>query len=120
MGPNTRIDPLTLAVVRGGLEQATEEMDLTLKRTAFSPVISEGNDLANGCYDAETGEVTRHALTTEAYTDEQFEELLTEVGFADIRFFPSLVGVEVEEESQSANRVIVGKKRPNPAHPDNR
>ena len=57
MRPNTRIDPLTLAVVRGGLEQATEEMDLTLKRTAFSPVISEGNDLANGCYDAETGEV---------------------------------------------------------------
>jgi len=55
--PNIKIDPLTLAVVRGGLEQATEEMDLTLKRTAFSPVISEGNDLANGCYDVETGEV---------------------------------------------------------------
>jgi len=52
-----KIDPLTLAVVRGGLEQATEEMDLTLKRAAFSPVISEGNDLANGCYDAQTGEV---------------------------------------------------------------
>lgn len=51
------IDPLTLAVVRGGLEQATEEMDLTLKRAAFSPVISEGNDLANGCYHADTGEV---------------------------------------------------------------
>ena len=51
------IDPLTLAVVRGGLEQATEEMDLTLKRAAFSPVISEGNDLANGCYEPDTGEV---------------------------------------------------------------
>jgi N-methylhydantoinase B len=50
-------DPLTLAVVWGGLEQATEEMDLTLKRAAFSPVISEGNDLANGCYSADTGEV---------------------------------------------------------------
>jgi len=31
------IDPLTLSVVRGSLEQITEEMDLTLKRTAFSP-----------------------------------------------------------------------------------
>jgi len=51
------IDPLTLAVIRGGLEQATEEMDLTLKRAAFSPVISEGNDLANGCYEPDTGEV---------------------------------------------------------------
>lgn len=51
------IDPLTLSVVRGSLEQITEEMDLTLKRTAFSPVISEGNDLANGFYARESGEV---------------------------------------------------------------
>jgi len=61
--------------------------------------------------DAETNEVTRHALTNEAYTDEQFQDLLTQVGFGDIRFFPSLVGVEVEEESQSANLVIVGTER---------
>ncbi|MCH8886253.1 MAG: hydantoinase B/oxoprolinase family protein [SAR324 cluster bacterium] len=52
-----QIDPLTLAVVRGSLEQLTEEMDLTLKRTAFSPVISEGNDMANGLYHRDTGEV---------------------------------------------------------------
>ena len=62
------IDPLTLGVVRGGLEQATEEMDLTLKRAAFSPVISEGNDLANGCYEPDTGEVielrSRESLKT--------------------------------------------------------
>ncbi len=51
------VDPLTLTVVRGALEQVAEEMDLTLKRTAFSPVISEANDLANGIYDAQTGEV---------------------------------------------------------------
>ena len=51
------VDPLTLAVVRGSLEQITEEMDLTLKRAAFSPVISEGNDLAYGFYAPGTGEV---------------------------------------------------------------
>lgn len=51
------IDPLTLAVVRGGIEQVVEEMDLTLKRTAFSPVISEANDMANGLYHPRTGEV---------------------------------------------------------------
>ena len=33
------VDPLTLAVVRGAIEQIAEEMDITLKRTAFSPVI---------------------------------------------------------------------------------
>ena len=60
--------------------------------------------------DAETGEVTRHALTNEAYTDEQFRDLLTQAGFEGIRFFPSLVGVEVEDESQSANLAIVGRK----------
>ena len=61
--------------------------------------------------DAETNEVTRHALTNEAYTDEQFQGLLTQVGFKDIQFLPSLVGVEVEEESQSANLVIVGRRK---------
>ena len=51
------VDPLTLAVVRGGLEQIAEDMDLTMQRTAFSPVISEANDFANGIYEADTGEV---------------------------------------------------------------
>ena len=51
------VDPLTLAVVRGALEQIAEEMDWTLKRTAFSPAISEGNDLANGIYHPNTGEI---------------------------------------------------------------
>ena len=46
------VDQLTLAVVRGGLEQIGEEMDLTMQRTAFSPVISEANDFANGIYEA--------------------------------------------------------------------
>lgn len=54
---NMGVDPLTLAVVRGGLEQIAEEMDLTMQRTAFSPVISEANDFANGIYEAGTGEV---------------------------------------------------------------
>lgn len=61
--------------------------------------------------DGQTAKVTRHAMTTEAYTDEQFRELLMDVGFENLLFFPSLVGMEVEEESQSANLVIVGRKR---------
>ena len=50
------IDPVTLAVVRGGLEQIADEMDLHLIRAAISPIISETNDCAHGLYDAETGE----------------------------------------------------------------
>ena len=50
------IDPVTLAVVRGALEQITDEMDLHLIRAAISPIISETNDCAHGLYDAETGE----------------------------------------------------------------
>lgn len=50
------VDPVTLAVVRGALEQVADEMDLHLIRAALSPIISETNDCAHGLYDAETGE----------------------------------------------------------------
>ena len=51
------IDPLTLAVVKASLEQVTNEMDTVFYTTAFSPVIAEGLDLANGIYDCTNGEV---------------------------------------------------------------
>ena len=35
------IDPVTLAVIRGRLEQIVDEMDATLFRAAFSPVIAD-------------------------------------------------------------------------------
>jgi N-methylhydantoinase B len=50
------MDPVTLAVVRGALEQIADEMDLHLIRAAISPIISETNDCAHGLYDAVTGE----------------------------------------------------------------
>lgn len=49
-------DPVTLAVVRGALEQIADEMDLHLIRAAISPIISETNDCAHGLYDPHTGE----------------------------------------------------------------
>ena len=58
--------------------------------------------------DAATGEVTRYAQSNEAYTDEQFREMLTEAGFANVRLLPSLIGVV--DESQSYNLVVVGEK----------
>lgn len=50
------MDPVTLAVVRGALEQIGDEMDQHLIRAALSPIISETNDCAHGLYDPRTGE----------------------------------------------------------------
>lgn len=50
------MDPVTLAVVRGAMEQVCDEMDMHLIRAALSPIISETNDCAHGVYDPETGE----------------------------------------------------------------
>jgi len=53
---NMAIDPVTLAVVRGSLEQVADEMDLQLIHAAISPIISETNDCANGIFHPITGE----------------------------------------------------------------
>jgi N-methylhydantoinase B len=55
MKPMT-MDPVTLAVVRGALEQIADEMDLHLIHAAISPIISETNDCAHGIFHPETGE----------------------------------------------------------------
>ena len=49
------IDPVTLAVLKGRLEQIADEMDATLFRAAFNPIIAEAHDASHGLYDAVTG-----------------------------------------------------------------
>jgi N-methylhydantoinase B len=44
------LDPVTLAVIQGGLVQVCNEMDLAFCRAAFSPVISEAMDRSDGIY----------------------------------------------------------------------
>jgi N-methylhydantoinase B len=51
----TNVDPTTLAVVRGRLEQTTDEMDTVFERMAFSPVISDAWDRADGIYRPDNG-----------------------------------------------------------------
>ncbi|MCS6853632.1 MAG: hydantoinase B/oxoprolinase family protein [Elioraea sp.] len=51
----TALDPVTLAVLKGRLEQVADEMDATLARSAFNPIIAEARDLSHGLYHAETG-----------------------------------------------------------------
>jgi N-methylhydantoinase B len=50
------IDAVTLAILKGRLEQIADEMDATLFRSAFNPIIAEAHDASHGIYDADTGE----------------------------------------------------------------
>lgn len=47
-----RIDPVTLEVIHGALTSIWMEMQLTMTRTAYSPVFFEGEDFTVGIFDA--------------------------------------------------------------------
>jgi N-methylhydantoinase B len=49
------IDPILLAVLNGRLVQIADEMDATLFRSAFNPIIAEAHDACHGLYHAQTG-----------------------------------------------------------------
>jgi len=49
------LNPVTLAVLNGRLVQIADEMDATLYRSAFNPIIAEAHDACHGLYHAETG-----------------------------------------------------------------
>lgn len=51
------VDPILLAVMRGALEQITEEMDTMIASSAISPVIADAWDRASGIFHPRTGEV---------------------------------------------------------------
>jgi len=50
------LDPVMLAVLKGRLEQIADEMDATLFRSAFNPIIAEAHDASHGLYHVKTGE----------------------------------------------------------------
>jgi len=58
--------------------------------------------------DAATAEVDRYASTSQAYTDDEFDELLTGAGFTNIRRLPSLSGTEAD--NQEGLLVLVAEK----------
>jgi N-methylhydantoinase B len=51
------VDTITLGVIQNGLQQICNEMDLAFVRSAFSPVITEGQDRSDGIYHRATGEL---------------------------------------------------------------
>ncbi len=52
----SRLDPVTFSILTGRLEQIADEMDATLYRSAFNPIIAEARDACHGLYHAETGD----------------------------------------------------------------
>jgi N-methylhydantoinase B len=50
------LDPVTFAILLGRLEQIADEMDATLYRSAFNPIIAEARDACHGLYHAVTGD----------------------------------------------------------------
>ena len=59
--------------------------------------------------DPASADVAAYAMSNEAYSDDEFQDMLTAVGFEDVQFFPALIGVE--DESQSFYLALVARKR---------
>jgi len=55
-GTQIDIDPITLAVLAGRMEQIADEMDATLFRAAFNPIIAEAHDASHGLYHPQSGD----------------------------------------------------------------
>ncbi len=51
----TTLDAVTFSILAGRLEQIADEMDATLYRSAFNPIIAEARDACHGLYHATTG-----------------------------------------------------------------
>jgi SAM-dependent methyltransferase len=58
--------------------------------------------------DAASGEVTRHAASTQAYTEKDFREVLRSTGFSKVEVYPSLIGKE--NPSQRELFVLIAHK----------
>lgn len=59
--------------------------------------------------DAATGSVARYTATAQAYTREDFRDLLVECGFGEVTFYPSLTGAV--DETQSELFAITARKQ---------
>jgi N-methylhydantoinase B len=49
------MDSVTFSILTGRLEQIADEMDATLYRSAFNPIIAEARDACHGLYHRDTG-----------------------------------------------------------------
>ena len=63
------LDPVTLEIAWGRLQGITDEAEITLVRTSFSPIIREAFDFAVMLMDGEGGAVTQSQRSMPSYTN---------------------------------------------------
>ncbi|HJM89075.1 MAG TPA: hypothetical protein QF624_05540 [Dehalococcoidia bacterium] len=117
-GGQLLLEPQTFAVVRGEQDAETSWYSASAGLFSSEPhfVLTErfwdeattSSTQRFLVIDAATGNIAQHALTSEAYTDDQLLELLAAAGFEDVRLLPSLTGVE--DANQAAFQVVVARK----------
>lgn len=93
--------------VPGGLHLFAEGPHLCLEERFWNTQAQTGTT-RYFVIDPAGANVAAYAMSTEAYSDDEFRDTLTAVGFENIEFVPSLIGVE--DESQCFNLVIVARK----------
>jgi SAM-dependent methyltransferase len=59
--------------------------------------------------DAATGDVTRHAWTTQAYTDQAYQALLADSGLGEVAFYPALTG---DADDATGEYVVIVARKP--------
>jgi len=59
--------------------------------------------------DAQTGQVTRHAASTQGYAEEELDEMLKGAGYEQVNFYPSLTG---KEESELNDFLVITAQKP--------
>ncbi|MES9539495.1 hydantoinase B/oxoprolinase family protein [Actinomadura sp. NPDC000600] len=60
--PSARIDPITLEILWSRLIAIADEAATTLKRTAFSPIVTESNDFACVVFDARGNAIAENTI----------------------------------------------------------
>ena len=107
--------PPTWWSVPGGMHLFAEGPHLCLEEHFWDAEAATGTT-RYFVIDPATGNVSRQAMSVEAYSDEEFRTLLANAGFENIELFPSLIGIE--DKSHSYNIAITARKPT--AHPESR
>jgi SAM-dependent methyltransferase len=112
------LEPHTLAAVRqigvqprswDTLESGlfSDRAHVLLQENHWDPTVSAATKRFY-VVDAVTGEVTRHAVSYQAYTDEAYRALLVGHGFRDVELLPSITGKQ--DDSQAGLMAILARK----------
>ena len=82
----TKVDPITLSVIRGGIASLCAEMGQVVERASYSPIITDGLDYSCSLFDGGGEEVAMHAFDPNHLACMKFavEWSLNEVGFENL------------------------------------